>query len=189
MANGVLAAGPPPLTQIAADCAIDLIDFMAAVVRGVDAIDVTPTAREMWRAHLATYYPMLAPVDRFWFANAPANLSAIQANWQLLPQFQRDLYRQAWAMALPQLLQLVDPVLQAAGATPPAVLETAASEVLNKRFAEQQERQQAAAKVSEQALAQQQLDNHMANARQFQRFSNTMTDLTINLMRAMSGRR
>ena len=63
--NGLIAMGPPPLTQYAADCALDVIDFMAAVVRGVDLIDVTPTMREAWRSHLAVYYPMLASVDRY----------------------------------------------------------------------------------------------------------------------------
>ena len=42
----LLSPGPPPLSLLAADCAIDLIDFMAATVRGVDLLDVTPAVRE-----------------------------------------------------------------------------------------------------------------------------------------------
>jgi len=36
MTNGLISRGPPPLTEGAADAALDLIDFMAAAVRGVD---------------------------------------------------------------------------------------------------------------------------------------------------------
>jgi hypothetical protein len=38
-----------------------VIDFMAAAVRGVDTIDVTPAVRSKWHDHLAVYYPMLTP--------------------------------------------------------------------------------------------------------------------------------
>jgi hypothetical protein len=81
MANGPISAGPPPLTEGAADAALDVIDFMAAAVRGVDTIDVTPAVRIKWHEHLGAYYPMLNPVDRVWFANAPFTLAAIQTGW------------------------------------------------------------------------------------------------------------
>jgi hypothetical protein len=113
MANGPISAGPPPLTEGAADAALDVIDFMAAAVRGVDTIDVTPAVR-IRHEHLAAYYPMLNPVDRFWFANAPFTLAAIQTEWTQLNELQQNMYRQAWAMSLPAMMQLVDPVLQAA---------------------------------------------------------------------------
>jgi len=91
--GGLIAVGPPPLMQYAADCALDVIDFMAAVVRGVDLIDVTPTMREAWRTHLAAYYPMLAPVNRYWFASAPFTLLNIQTTWQQLPELSREMCR------------------------------------------------------------------------------------------------
>jgi len=111
--NTIIAFGPPPLSQEAADCSIDLIDFMAAAVRGVDQIDVTPTVRESWRQHLAAYYPMLHPADRYWFATAPYTLAAINNGWPQLSEPERDMYRQAWAAALPSMLQLINPVLNA----------------------------------------------------------------------------
>lgn len=121
MDNQLLAPGPPPLTVQAADAAIDVIDFMAAVVRGVDLIDVTPAVREAWRAYLAAYYPMLNPADRYWFATAPYTLATIQAGWSQLPEEQRAMYRQYWATALPGLLQFIDPALHAGAMMPPAM--------------------------------------------------------------------
>ena len=46
----ILAQGQLPLTQEAADAALDAIDFIAAAVRGYDAIDVTNIVRPIWRA-------------------------------------------------------------------------------------------------------------------------------------------
>src|SRR5262249_53182419 len=112
--NDLISVGPPPLTVMAADCALDLIDFMAAVVRGVDLIDVTEPMREIWRNYLYNYYPMLMPPDRFWFANAPATLSQINMMWPQLAPMQREMWRQTWAMSLPATLQFLEPVLQAA---------------------------------------------------------------------------
>jgi hypothetical protein len=111
MASTVISQGPPPLTEEAADCAIDMIDFMAAVVRGVDTIDVTPAVRQAWRAHLITYYPMLNPADRYFFATAQYALSALQATWPQLGDYQRDMYRSNWASMLPAILQFAAPVV------------------------------------------------------------------------------
>ena len=116
MNGAVLAEGPPPLTQEAADSAIDVIDFMAAVVRGVDEIDVTPAVRSAWRTHLTTYYPMLNAADRYFFATADYALMAIRSGWLQLTDEQRNAYRQAWAQSLPSVLQFIAPVLQTAGA-------------------------------------------------------------------------
>src|SRR5262245_16031814 len=111
--NAIIAIGPPPLSQEAADCSIDIIDFMAAAVRGVDLIDVTPAMREAWRSHLAAYYPLLHPADRYWFATAAYRLTAIRNEWPQLPEPVRDMHRQAWAAVLPAMLQLINPVLNA----------------------------------------------------------------------------
>src|SRR5690349_5661396 len=113
-AEQVLAYGPPPLVQYAADCALGVIDFMAAVVRGVDLIEVTEQMRQLWRNYLAQYYPMLAPADRLWFANAPATLAQIYANWPQMAPYTRELWRQTWSVSLPPVLQFIEPVLQAA---------------------------------------------------------------------------
>jgi hypothetical protein len=126
MNQQLLAIGPPPLTVEAADCAIDVIDFMAAAVRGVDLIDVTPAVREAWRSYLASYYPMLSPQDRMWFATAPATRDAINVNWMQMPEMQRQMYRQAWAASLPGMLQFIEPVLHAAA--PPASFFPAAAQ-------------------------------------------------------------
>ena len=71
MMNQLLAEGPPPLTSDAADAALDAIDLIAATIRGIDSINVTPSIRTLWRQHLAVSYPYLIPPVRAWFANAP----------------------------------------------------------------------------------------------------------------------
>src|SRR5215475_6233115 len=67
------------LTQLQADCMLDLIDFMASVVQGGDYLQVNEPVRQIWRAYIANSYPMLQPVDRNWLINSPA----IYANWSV----------------------------------------------------------------------------------------------------------
>jgi hypothetical protein len=114
MEDAILAEGPPPLALAAADCAIDVVDFMAAVVRGVDAIDVTPEVRASWRSYLTSYYPMLNPADRYFFATAHHALAAINAGWPQMSESDRQACRQSWAQVLPALLQFIEPVLRPA---------------------------------------------------------------------------
>lgn len=178
MNAGLLAAGPPPLTAAAADAALDVIDFMAAQVRGVDEIDVTPAVREAWRVHLASYYPLLAPVDRFWFANAPFTLAAIQTGWAQLSDQQQGMYRQAWAMSLPAMLQLVDPVLQAQQAVPPETL--GAGSVAEHVVAQQP----AAAPLDAETAAQADLYQHQVNLQLLTNMSTIGANNTIGLMQA-----
>jgi hypothetical protein len=111
----VIASGPPPLTQEAADRAIDLVDFMAAVVRGVDTIDVTRSLRERWRRYLAAHYASLAPAERTWYATADTTFARLQASWSSFTDEQRSTNRANWAMTLPTVLQFAGPVLQDAG--------------------------------------------------------------------------
>ena len=122
MQDAVISPGPPPLTLSAADGAIDLIDFMAAAVRGVDTIDVTPAMRESWRAYLAQYYPMLPPPDRMWFANASFMLAQIHQGWAQLSEQQRTATVQAWSMILPAILQFAAPVLGQGAAAQPGMM-------------------------------------------------------------------
>jgi hypothetical protein len=176
MSNGLLAAGPPPLSTAAADAALDVIDFMAAQVRGVDEIDVTPAVRDAWRAHLASYYPLLAPVDRFWFANAPFTLAAIQTGWAQLDAQQQQMYKQAWAMSLPAMLQLVDPVLHQQPAAPDVLgAGSVAQHVVPS---------QPVGTVDAETAAQAELYNHSVNLQQLTNMSTIGANNTIGLMQA-----
>jgi len=172
----VLAYGPPPLTQYAADCALDVIDFMAAVVRGVDLIDVTEKMRQIWRNYLAQYYPMLAPADRVWFANAPATLAQINANWPQMPAYAQEMWRQTWAASLPAILQFIEPVLQAAqeqeAISAVSQLYQQSSTVANPAPGQVVD--------SAEAVQRQVADNLAA-------FNNRMSYLTTNMMHAMDG--
>ena len=111
MSNAILSPGPPPLTEDAADAALDVIDFIAAMVRGVDLIDVTPSVRQLWRAHLAAWFPQLPPWTRGWYANATFLLSTIRMQWPLLNPIQQGMMAQQWATELPSMLWMLQPVL------------------------------------------------------------------------------
>jgi|GEM_PF-3602187 len=177
----LLSFGPPPLTQYAADCALGVIDFMAAVVRGVDLIDVTEEMRQIWRNYLAQYYPMLTPDDRVWFANAAATLAQINANWPQMPAYTREMWRQTWAATLPGILQFIEPVLQAARQQQVwhlSHLDNVPSQSAPASYSAPAQPANPAAAVHRQ---QQVADNLAA-------FNNRMTFMTTNLMRAMSGR-
>src|SRR5436190_3322537 len=115
MSPQVLAAGPPPLTEEAADAALAAIDFIAAQVRGIDTIDVTPNMEALWRQHLANCFPYLPPPTRAWFANAPFLVTMFQTQWPYLDPAQQQMLRQGGAVQLPDVLQTLAPVHAQAG--------------------------------------------------------------------------
>ena len=178
----ILAQGQFPLTQEAADAALDAIDFIAAAVRGYDAIDVTNIVRPIWRAHLAYWYPQLPPVTQQWYANAPQMLASIRAQWPLLDPSQRSAVLQQWTMELPQMLWMVDPVLA----------EAQAQEMQQVQRSQVEELRQIAARGRPAALTEAQaideLNRRQQSAVNLQNFSTQMTANTLNLMAAMSGR-
>ena len=157
---------------------------MAAAVRGVDTIDGTPAVRSKRHDHLAVYYPMLKLVDRFWFANAPFTLAAIQSGWAQLNELQQNMHRQAWAMSLPAMMQLVDPVLQAADPAAQPLGTGSVGELVDTRVGEQQQRQEQAAQVDAETTAQVELYNHSVNLQMLTNMSNIGASNTIGLMQA-----
>jgi hypothetical protein len=111
MTNAILDYGPPPLTEEAADTALDLINFIAAQVRGTALIDFAPTVRPLWRQHLANSFQQLPPWTRNWYATAPQLMATIRAQWPLLDPMQRNAVLQQWAGELPAMLGMLQPVL------------------------------------------------------------------------------
>lgn len=178
----ILAQGQFQLTQEAADAALDAIDFIAAAVRGYDAIDVTNIVRPIWRAHLAYWYPQLPPVTQQWYANAPQMLASIRAQWPLLDPSQRGAILQQWTMELPQMLWMVDPVLAEAQALEMQQVQRSQFEELRQMAA----RGRPAALTETQAIDE--LNRRRQGAINLQNFSTQMTANTLNLMAAMSGR-
>lgn len=168
MSPQVLAAGPPPLTDEAADAALDAIDFIAAQVRGIDTIDVTPNMRMLWRQHVASCFPYLEPWTRAWFANAPFLVTMFQTQWPYLDPMQQQMLRQGWAAQLPYMLQMLAPVLAASG------------EQLNPAV-------QPDVQLDPELEAQKELFNHSVTSTMLQAGSTAMTTSTIDLMHAMSG--
>ena len=116
MSWAFLHPGPPVLTVQAADAALDMIDTIAATVRGVDLIDVTNTVRPLWREHLAESYPYLPPLTRNWYATAPQVLAGLRTQWPMLAPWQQQQLIQQWSYELPRMLAMLDPVLAQAQA-------------------------------------------------------------------------
>lgn len=179
----VLYAGPPILTQAAADCALDLIKLKAAVASGVDAIEVTSETRQIWRSYLAANYPNLLPQYQFQFGPlaclALGNFSTIIAHASAR---ERETYRQQWAASLPPVLEFLDPVLRAAAVARTSNQRLRALEQL--RAAEQTAPPAIPSPDPSAAWRrQQETANSLAG------FNNRMNNIYIpNLMRAMSGR-
>jgi hypothetical protein len=183
MPDTILAYGPPPLTQQAADAALDTIDFIAAVVRGYDAIDVTNILRPLWRAHLAYYYPNLPIEMRNWYASAPMMLYSINTQWPLLNPMQRTMMVQQWAMELPYMLWMLDPVLAQAQALE---LQQATRAQIDAARQQATPAPAPAAPSYSSAAAVNELNRHADATESLRRFNNSMTTNTINLMRAMN---
>ena len=198
----ILAQGMFPLTQEAADAALDAIDFIAAAVRGYDAIDVTNIVRPLWRTHLASCYPQLPPPTQLWYANASQMLASIRAQWPLLDPWRRSALLQQWAIDLPHMLWMVDPVLAQAQAIEMQQAHRLQLEELrrmadNGRLAqverpapvERSAQVERPARIDQSAHAKNELNRGMQSAIGFQNFTTQMTASTLNLTRAMSGGR
>jgi len=177
MASNILAFGPPPLTQQAADAAIDTIGFIAAAVRGVDTIGVTEVVRPLWRIHLANWYPQLEPSTREWYANAGAMLANLRSQWPLLPPWQRNSLLDQWAFELPQMLWMLEPVLAQAQA-----VETRAN-IVSGLAALRQQASQPPAAASGQPKALDALSNGSRMTSMLESYSVHMATSTMNLMR------
>jgi hypothetical protein len=177
MQQTILAQGFFPLTEEAADAALDAIDFIAAAVRGYDAIDVTDVVRPIWRAHLAYWYPQLPPLTQQWYANAPLLLASIRARWPLLYPGQRAATLQMWAMDLPHMLWMVDPVL--AEAQEREMDQSQRSQLDDLRAAARQPAMTEADAVNA-------LNRERENTTNLQNFATQMTANTLDLMRAIN---
>jgi hypothetical protein len=177
MQQTILAQGFFPLTEEAADAALDAIDFIAAAVRGYDAIDVTDVVRPIWRAHLGYWYPQLPPLAQQWYANAPFVLASIRAQWPLLNATQRAATIQMWAMDLPFMLSMVDPVLAQAQAVEMEDSQRSQLEDL---------RATASPSAMTDAEAISALNRERQNAVNLQNFATQMTANTLNLMNAIN---
>jgi hypothetical protein len=177
MQDTILAYGPPPLTQQAADAALDTIDFIAAAVRGYDAIDVTNVVRPIWRAHLAYYYPSLPIEMRNWYASTPAILEDIRLHWNMLDPMQRGMILQQWSVELPYMLWMLDPVLA----------EAQSLELHQDTRAQiEATRQQAAPAPNNSGAAINELNRQSQITSSLSNFNTSMTYNTINVMRAMN---
>ncbi|HXJ89009.1 MAG TPA: hypothetical protein VMS18_19485 [Candidatus Binatia bacterium] len=109
----LVTSGGQRLTQMQADCALELIDFMAAAARGVDLIQVDEPMRQIWRGYLVNVYPKLPQEDRTFLANAPMMFYNVNVTWPRLTPAAQNKYRQSWAAVLPPVLEFIQPVVAA----------------------------------------------------------------------------
>ncbi len=110
----LVISGGQQLTQLQADCALELVDYMAAAVRGVDLIQVDEPMRQIWRMYLANLYSRLPQEDRTFLANAPTMFYNVNVMWPQLTPAAQNIYRQTWGPALQPMLQFIQPVVTAA---------------------------------------------------------------------------
>jgi hypothetical protein len=214
MSQNILCYGIPPLTEDAADAALDMIHFIAAAVRGYDAIEINDVVRPLWRAHVAELFPQLPFVTRNWYANAPNMLAAIGAQWQLLNPWQQAALVQQWTIELPGMLWMLEPVLAQAHTAEISDSVRAMIAGLRQTAAQAQPAIPQAPVVSQPVESQpvvfqpvqspvvqplpippqpvppspvQELNRRMDMAAQLASFSTRMNNLTITQMHAMSG--
>ena len=180
MAYVLLAPGPPPLTEDAADAALDAMDFIAATIRGIHSIDVTPTMRALWRKHIAFWYPYLPPWTRGWYANAPFLMTMLRTQWPLLPPAQQAPILEGWAAALPEMLQMLDPVLRQ---TNDQLNQAVLPDVQAMRDRATQQKQ---AEADPELSAVKEASEHSVHSETLRVGSIMMTNATIDLMKAMS---
>jgi hypothetical protein len=177
MNHHILCYGPPALTVESADAALEMIHFIAAAVRGFDAIDVTNAVRPLWRAHLASCYPHLPVETRYWYVNAPAMLAQITANWPYLDPWTRSALLQQWNMELPNMLWMLEPVLAEAHAAERNESTRARMAAMRKQASSAR-----SAKVASQADPITELNRLARHGVQLANFSTRMAGMTIGLM-------
>ena len=177
MNHHILCDGPPPLTVESADAALEMIHFIAAAVRGFDAIDVTNAVRPLWRTHLASCYPHLPIETRYWYVNAPVMLGQITANWPYLDPWTRSALLQQWNMELPNMLWMLEPVLAEAHAV--ETNESTRARMASMRQTASTARPANAASHGDPIAA---LDKLAQQRAQLGNFSTRMTGMTIGLM-------
>ena len=185
----VIAVGPPVLTRPAADCALDVIAFMASQVKGVKRMDIDPAMREKWRAYLAASYPSLSPSDQVWFASAPDTMTALHADWPHLPWLSRLQVRQRWAAAMPAILHFMAPVVLSSqfAASRQSLAWQLGDMIRQQQLAEAyQQQQQAAAAGAQDRNLQQDLYNNHARSITLQTGMQSMANDTITLMHSYS---
>ena len=186
-ARVVLAMGPPVLSQQTTDCALDFIAFSAAVVKGVDGMEIDPVTRANWAVYLAAGYPSMPPVLRYWFASAPDSMKALRTDWPRLSLVQRLKLQQQWAAQMPAILEFIAPVVFASPqGTARSINQQLGEMIQQAQWAQMQQAQQPA--VADPQL--QELHgfyNDQARAITVQHGMQIQAADTINLMHAMSG--
>jgi hypothetical protein len=90
------------MTREMADCGLDLIKFKAALVMGIDLIEVTEETRQIWRNYLTVNLSKLAPSDQYEYG--PLACSTLK-NVTAMSPLMRENYRRTWSSSLLPVLQ------------------------------------------------------------------------------------
>jgi hypothetical protein len=129
-------------------------------------------------AVLAFCYPQLPALRQQWYAIAPQTATSIRTQWPLLNPGQRAAMLRLWAMDLPYMSWMVDPVLAEASPRNQAVQRSQIDDL----------RTTAKPPALTDAEAIDALNREMQNNINPQNLATQMTANTLNLMDVMSGR-
>ena len=102
-----IPVGAQGLSQQAANCAVNLALFRILQVTGV-WVSSTEDDFSNWSNYLISRYPTLP--DPYLVANACAEIERIPANWGLIPEVERQKWRNNAAASVPHDLELLAPV-------------------------------------------------------------------------------
>ena len=162
------------LTQAAADCALDVINFRAWAVTGMSLI-ISPEMLGNWRNYLAYRYPMLS--DRDAVANACWELDVVAAKWPQMAAGTARTWQNMWATSLPELLAFIEPVFPAEAQQLRAALQSRAAQ------------QYAAPSATQNRNPVEAYETEQAIKRGLNSFNYNATQNTIGLMHSLSGQR
>jgi len=107
-AHRPLVDGDPPLTRQMADAQLEVLCFMAAVVRGAEPVAVPKAVLNEWAGHLKEGWASLNDEQKKSIANTPLLWAAIHAGWPQMPDEDKEKWRRQWEKELGPLLKKVE---------------------------------------------------------------------------------
>jgi len=104
-AHKPLAAGNPPLTQQVADAYAEMFDFMLRESMGKQYFAAGRDFKAALAQDLIARYNQLAPAQQAALSQSPALWVALQAQWPVTPENQRQKLREQWRSTFTSLGQ------------------------------------------------------------------------------------
>jgi hypothetical protein len=162
-AHQPLVDGDPPLTRQMADAQLEVLCFMAAVVRGAEPVAVPKAVKDEWAGHLQEGWASLNDGQKKLVANTPLLWAAIRAGWPQMPNQDKEKWRRQWEKDLGPLLKKVEQpaVGNATGGSPQDALSRAL-DATEKKSRELDEQMQSSDPTAAQKAALERLQHQQA---------------------------